>query len=216
MSLWRQQAAHAALEWVGDHRVLGIGTGRTTQCFIDELVSIRSRIDACVASSCATQAYLRARGFTVLDLNVVESIPLYIDGADEVNAVRQMIKGGGGAMTREKIIASVAECFVCIVDETKYVEHLGNFPIALEVIPMARSFVAREVVKWGGNPIYRSGVLTDNGNCILDVHHLPIADTLALEIQLNQLTGVVDNGLFAARTADRVCMAGPQGGVRMF
>ena len=205
------QAATAALSYLDDHKVVGVGTGSTVNCFIDALRAIRSRIDACVASSEDTAKRLRAAGFMVIDLNVADELPIYIDGADEINPALQMIKGGGGALTREKIIATVAKKFICIVDEKKYVKRLGEFPIAIEVIPMARSFVAREIVKLGGNPIYRQGFTTDNGNCILDVYNLEILLPENMEQTLKQLTGVVENGIFAKRHADHAIVAGVDG-----
>lgn len=207
----KEKVAHAALEYVEDHRIIGIGTGSTVNCFIDALVKLRSRIEGCVASSHATEERLRALGFPVLDLNVVDEVPIYIDGADEVNAKKEMIKGGGGALLREKILASVAKTFVCIVDESKHVTRLGAYPVAIEVLPMARSFVAREVVKLGADPVYRQGVLTDNGGILLDVYHLNLEDPLWTETTLNRLPGVLENGVFAQRRADHVLIAGEKG-----
>lgn len=206
------KAAKAALAYIDeDNLVIGIGTGSTVNYFIDELAAIRHRIDACIASSVATEARLRAAGIPVVDLNAAGDVPIYIDGADEVNAAREMIKGGGGALTREKILASVAQKFICIVDESKFVTHLGAFPIAVEVIPMARSYVARELVKLGGDPEYREGFLTDNGNVILDVYNFEITVASQLENKIKSITGVVDNGLFGNRRADIVVMAGSEG-----
>ena len=196
-----------ALDYIGDHRIIGIGTGSTVNCFIDALLPFRARIDACVSSSEQTTARLKNYGFTVLDLNVVDDVPIYIDGADECDAQFQMIKGGGGALTREKILASCAQQFICIIDENKWVYALGNFPIAVEVIPMARSFVAREIMMLGGEPIYRPGFITDNGNCILDVHNLDLTHAHQMEQTLNHIPGVVENGLFSSRTADIVLVA---------
>ena len=172
---------------------------------------MKHRIDACVASSKATEQLLRELGIPVIDLNVASHVPIYIDGADEVNSRREMIKGGGGALTREKIIATVAEKFICIVDHTKLVQHLGQFPIAVEVIPIARSFVARELVKLGGDPEYREGFITDNGNIILDVYNLNIDSAIAKEDAINMIPGVVGNGLFAKRLADQVLIAKDDG-----
>lgn len=204
----KERAALAALEYIEDTIILGVGTGSTVNCFIDVLHTVKSRIDACVASSDATAQRLRRAGFQVIDLNVASEVPLYIDGADEVNAQHQMIKGGGGALTREKIIASVATTFVCIVDESKVVQRLGQFPVAVEVLPIARSYVARQLVKLGGDPQYRESFLSDNGNIIIDVHNLSIDDPLALEAAIKNITGVLDCGIFAKRPADTVLVAG--------
>lgn len=205
-------AALEAMTYIGDNLIIGVGTGSTVNHFIDELAKIRDRIDACVASSNATEARLRAVGIPVIDLNVADDVAIYIDGADEVNARCEMIKGGGGALTREKIIASVAHQFICIVDETKFVQHLGTFPIAIEVIPMARSYVARELVKLGGDPAYRDGFITDNGNIILDVYNMPLGCLpKTLEDTINTIPGVVENGIFGSRLADKVIVAGHNG-----
>ncbi len=215
MSELKAQVAKAALAYVGDHQVIGIGTGSTVNYFIDALALIKHRIDACVASSKATQARLRAKGIPVLDLNSVGDLAIYVDGADEVNVACETIKGGGGALTREKIIATVAQQFICIVDETKLVKRLGQFPLAIEVIPMARSFVARELVKLGGDPTYREGFVTDNGNIILDVYNMNMMSPRDLEEEINLITGVVENGLFAKRLADLV-LVGTATGVDHF
>ena len=207
----KQNAAKAALTYLDDTRIIGVGTGSTVSCFIEELAKIRHRIDGCIASSKTTEMMLRAVGIPVIDLNVADDVPVYIDGADEVNARCEMIKGGGGALTREKIIASAALKFICIVDETKLVPQLGTFPIAVEVIPMARSFVARELVKLGGDPAYRHGFLTDNGNVILDVYNMNLSSPTALEQAINCITGVVENGIFGERLADIVLVARPNG-----
>lgn len=204
------KAAKAALEFVEDNMVLGIGTGSTVNCFIKELASIKHRIDACVASSRATEDLLKAAGIPVIDLNASSEMALYIDGADEVNNQGQMIKGGGGALTREKIVANVAEQFICIVDESKLVKELGDFPVAVEVIPMARSFVARQIVLLGGDPEYREGFITDNGNIILDVFNLPMQSLIDLENKINIIPGVVENGLFARRPANKIIVAAEQ------
>ena len=204
------KAAKAALQYVEDNMILGIGTGSTVNCFINELAQMKHRIDACVASSRATEELLRAAGIPVIDLNAAAELALYIDGADEVDAQGQMIKGGGGALTREKIVANVAEQFICIVDETKMVSHLGDFPLAVEVIPMARSFVARQLVLLGGDPEYREGFITDNGNIILDVYNLPMQSLVNLENSINIIPGVVENGLFARRRADKIIIASEQ------
>ena len=205
------KVAKAALEYIEDNVIVGVGTGSTVNYFINELATIKHRIDACVASSVATEKRLRALGISVIDLNVADDVTIYIDGADEVDANRQMIKGGGGALTREKIIATVASQFVCIVESHKVVKSLGQFALAVEVLPIARSFVARELVKLGGDPQYRENFITDNGNCILDVFNLPLDVPCQLEDTINVIPGVVENGLFAKRLADRVLVSGNQG-----
>lgn len=210
MNELKVKAAQAALQYIEDNTIIGIGTGSTVNCFIKELAQIKHRIDACVASSVATEALLRAEGIPVIDLNAAAELSLYIDGADEVTAQGQMIKGGGGALTREKIVAHVAEHFICIVDETKLVSQLGSFPVAVEVIPMARSFVARQLVGLGGDPEYREGFITDNGNIILDVFNLPMDSLVELENNIKIIPGVVDNGLFARRMADTILVASQQ------
>lgn len=211
MSALKIKAAKAALAYVQDDMVVGVGTGSTVNFFIKELATIKHKIDACVASSKATEALLRAEGIPVIDLNSVQDLSIYIDGADEVNVRGETIKGGGGALTREKIVANVAQQFICIVDESKVVNHLGAFPVAVEVIPMARSFVARELVKLGGDPEYREGFITDNGNIILDVFNLTITTPVSLEDSINIIPGVVENGLFAHRLADKVLVAATDG-----
>ncbi|CEG55601.1 ribose-5-phosphate isomerase RpiA [Legionella fallonii] len=211
MSELKIKAAQAALAYVEDDMVIGVGTGSTVNFFIKELATIKHRIDACVSSSKATEALLRAAGIPVIDLNSVSELPVYIDGADEVNQYGEMIKGGGGALTREKIVASVAKQFICIVDESKVVTQLGKFPVAVEVIPMARSYVARQIVRLGGDPEYREGFVTDNGNIILDVYNLSIDMPQSLEERMKAITGVVDNGLFAHRVADTVLVASADG-----
>jgi len=207
----KKRAAEAALQYVKDDMIIGVGTGSTVNYFIEALASMKNRIEACVASSKATEALLKAAYIPVLDLNVVSELPLYVDGADEVMATGDMIKGGGGAATREKIIAQVARQFVCIVDESKVVKRLGQFPLAVEVLPLARSLVARELVKLGGDPEYREGFVTDNGNIILDVYNLQINTPMQLENTINCLPGVVDNGLFANRKADKVLVGNDSG-----
>lgn len=207
----KMMVAAAALQFVEEDMVLGVGTGSTVNYLIAELKKIRHKIDACVASSKATEALLREAHFPVVDLNAVNGIDLYIDGADEVNAEGVMIKGGGGALTREKIVATAAKQFICIVDESKVIKRLGEFPVAVEVLPMARSMVAREIVKLGGDPQYREGFLTDNGNIILDVYNLEINTPIALEEQFKLMTGVVDSGLFAKRVADKVLVGTDHG-----
>jgi ribose 5-phosphate isomerase A len=208
----KQAAARAAIAHVPDGCVLGVGTGSTANAFIAALAPIRSRIEAAVASSEATAKRLKEIGVPVVELNSVGELPVYVDGADEVTRHLAMVKGGGGALTREKIVAAVARKFVCIADESKRVDVLGRFPLPVEVIPMARSYVARELVKLGGQPGWRQGFVTDNGNVILDVRGLSITDPAALEGAINQITGVVTNGLFARRGAD-VLLLGTASGV---
>jgi ribose 5-phosphate isomerase A len=208
---YKRAAARAALDFVQVGATIGVGTGSTTNLFIDALAEIKHRIDGAVASSDATAKRLKERGIPVYDLNSVDEVSVYIDGADETNRHRQLIKGGGGALTREKIVAAVAKKFVCIADETKLVDILGKFPLPIEVIPMARSYVARELRARGGNPFWRDGFVTDNGNYILDVHNLEIMEPARLESELNQITGIVTNGLFARRPADVVLLGTGQG-----
>jgi ribose 5-phosphate isomerase A len=210
----KAQVAVAALEFVPDDVIVGVGTGSTANFFIDALAQRKARIRATVASSEATAERLRKHGLTVLELNAVEDLPVYIDGADEITARFAMIKGGGGALTREKIVAAVAKRFICIADESKLVATLGRYPLPVEVIPMARAFVARELIKRGGEPRLRAGFTTDNGNQILDVHGLTITEPERLEADLNQIAGVVTNGLFALRGAD-VLLLGTAQGVRI-
>lgn len=211
MSELKMRAAKAAMAFIEDDMIIGVGTGSTVNFFIRELALIKHRIDACVASSKATESLLREAGIPLIDLNSVHELPIYIDGADEVNECGETIKGGGGALTREKIVANVAQKFVCIVDESKIVTRLGTFPVAVEVIPMARSFVARQLVKLGGDPEYREGVVTDNGNIILDVYNLTITTPMALEDSINLIPGVVENGIFAHRLADKILVASADG-----
>ena len=206
-------AARAALQFIEEEMIVGIGSGSTVNHLIDEIASRRLRLRGAVSSSEASTARLRAAGIEVLDLNRTGDLELYIDGADETDAHRRLIKGGGAALTREKIVAAASRRFVCIVDESKQVDVLGRFPLPVEVIPMARSYVARQLVKLGGQPVWRENVLTDNGNQILDVHGLRILDPPALEGAINDIAGVVTVGLFAKRTADVVLIGGP-GGVR--
>jgi len=203
----------AALNYVERGTIVGVGTGSTAAHFIDALGSIKNEIEGAVSSSEASTLRLKSLGIPVFDLNEVDSLSVYVDGADEINSAMQMIKGGGAALTREKIIAAVAKKFVCIADESKQVDVLGKFPLPVEVIPMARSFVARELVKLGGLPEYRQQVVTDNGNVILDVHNLKILDAVALEKAINALPGVVTVGLFATRGAD-VALIGTANGVK--
>lgn len=201
----------AALEFVKPGTIVGVGTGSTAAHFIDALGSIKHQIEGAVSSSDASTAKLKSLGIHVFDTNEVDSLDVYVDGADEINGHMQMIKGGGAALTREKIIAAIARQFICIVDSTKQVDVLGKFPLPVEVIPMARSYVARELVKLGGLPEYRQNVLTDNGNVILDVHNLDILDAIALENKINGIAGVVTVGLFANRGADVALVGTPDG-----
>ena len=209
----KRAVAHAALDYVVEGKIVGVGTGSTARLFIDALAGMKDRIVGAVASSEDTRQRLEAHGIKVFDLNEVTDLPVYIDGADEINAEMHMIKGGGAALTREKIVAAVAQKFVCIVDGSKCVEVLGNFPLPVEVIPMASAHVAREIAQLGGTPVLREGVVTDNGNLIIDVRGLQILDPVDLETRLNQIVGIVTNGLFAARPAD-VCLIGTPEGVR--
>ncbi|TCT20112.1 ribose-5-phosphate isomerase RpiA [Thiobaca trueperi] len=206
----KKQAAEAALGYV-EGGVIGVGTGSTVNHFIDALATIRGRIEGAVSSSEASTARLKQHGIPVLDLNGVGELSLYVDGADESNDRLQLIKGGGGALTREKIVAAASRQFVCIADESKLVEVLGRFPLPVEVIPMARSYVARELVQLGGTPVWRDGFVTDNGNLILDVQHLEITDPRQLEQQINMIAGVVTVGLFAHRPADVLILGTPHG-----
>ncbi len=203
----KQAAAAKAIQFIENDMVVGVGTGSTVNFFIDELANIKGRIEGAVASSNATKERLKAHGIPVLDLNGVNRIPIYVDGADEFNDYLSLIKGGGGALTGEKIVAASAEKFIAIVDQRKKVDVLGQFPVAVEVIPMARGYVARELVKLGGDPEYREGFVSDYGNIILDVHNLNITEPMALEEKINNITGVVCNGIFATRGADIVLMA---------
>src|SRR5437868_5923151 len=210
----KRAAAHEALKHVVAGAWLGVGSGSTANHFIDALASMRHRIKGAVASSVKTADRLKSHGIDVEDLNNVDDVPVYIDGADEVTQHGPMIKGGGGALTREKIVAAVARKFICIVDQSKLVDVLGNFPLPIEVIPLARSYVARELVKLGGHPARRMGFITDNGNVILDVSGMSIIDPVALEAKINQLAGVVTVGLFARRGAD-IILLGTDAGVRV-
>ena len=203
----KQAVARAAIEYVEYDDIIGVGTGSTVDYFIEYLKPLKNKISGTVASSISTKEKLEANGIRVLDLNEVSDIPIYIDGADEVNPNLQLIKGGGGALTREKIIAGASQKFLCIVDESKLVDVLGKFPLPLEVLPMARSFVAREIIKIKGMPVWREGLITDNGNIILDINHLDIIEPIKLEKELNQIPGVVTVGLFAARGADKVLVS---------
>lgn len=207
----KREAARAAIAFVPENAVIGVGTGSTANYFIAELEKMKSRIEGAVASSEATAERLRAAGIEVVDVNSVSELPVYVDGADEINRQLHMIKGGGGALTREKIVAAVARQFVCIADDSKLVDVLGRFPLPVEVIPMARAHVARELARLGGAPEVRTGFTTDNGNLILDVRGLSIDNPVALEGEINQIAGVVTNGLFARRAADVALIAGEQG-----
>jgi ribose 5-phosphate isomerase A len=200
--LKKQQAAEAALEHVREGTVIGVGTGSTVNFFIEGLAAMRGRVAGAVSSSDASTQRLKARGIPVLDLNSTGDLELYVDGADEATRSLHLIKGGGAALTREKIVAAASRRFICIVDDLKLVDRLGRFPLPIEVIPMARSFVARQVVRLGGQPAWREGVVTDNGNHILDVRGLDIPDPVGLESELNQIPGIVTVGLFAIRPAD--------------
>ena len=209
----KRAVAQAAIQHVPAGCIVGVGTGSTANYFIEELARIKHKIEGAVASSEATAQRLRSHGIEVMDLNSVNELPLYVDGADEVTEHLHMIKGGGGALTREKIVAAVARKFVCVADQNKLVAVLGEFPLPVEVIPMARSYVAREIARLGGQPILRQGFTTDNGNVILDVRGLQILNPVELETALNQITGVVTNGLFARRGAD-VLLLGTDSGIR--
>ena len=204
-------AAEAALDYLEVGSVVGVGTGSTVNHFIDALAKVKGKIDGAVSSSEASTKRLRQHGIEVLDLNAAGELGLYVDGADEATRHLHLIKGGGGALTREKIVAAASRRFVCIADESKLVDVLGAFPLPVEVIPMARSYVARELLARGGQPVLREGFVTDNGNVILDVHHLEILDPVALEGELNQIVGVVTNGLFARRPADVLLLGGDAG-----
>jgi ribose 5-phosphate isomerase A len=207
----KQKVAEAALEYVKGYSILGIGTGSTTRLFINCLADLKSRIEGAVSSSNASTDQLMSLGIPVLELNDVGTLDVYVDGADEIDPRKKLIKGGGAALTREKIIAGASRKFVCIADESKCVGVLGKFPLPVEVIPMARSFVARELVKLGGQPVWRESCLTDNGGHILDVHNLSIVDPVALEKEINNIPGVITNGIFGIRAADVVLVGGKDG-----
>ncbi|MDH3377142.1 MAG: ribose-5-phosphate isomerase RpiA [Gammaproteobacteria bacterium] len=211
----KQAAAEAAVDYIEVGDVVGVGTGSTVNYFIDALARHKGKIDGAVASSVATAELLQGYGIAVLDMNRVGELPLYVDGADEANRHRYLIKGGGGALTREKIVAEASRKFVCIIDQSKLVDVLGAYPLPIEVIPMAQSMVARRIVKLGGQPSIRDRFITDNGNLILDVRNLDLTNPPEIESQLNQIPGVVTNGLFARRAADVVLVAGA-GGVESF
>lgn len=211
MSELKRMAAKAAMEFIEPDSMIGIGTGSTVNFFIQELASQKANIDACVCSSKASAALVRSQGIPVVDLNAATEIFVYIDSADEVTAEGMMIKGGGGALTGEKIVAQASKKFICIVDESKLVSHLGAFPVAVEVLPMARSLVGRQLVQLGGDPEYREGFVTDNGNIILDVFNMDFTNPGLLEEKINSIPGVVDNGIFAHRQADILLVASNQG-----
>ena len=212
----KQTVAQAAVDYtlskIEDDSIVGIGTGSTANCFIDLIAQHKHHFQGTVASSEASAEKLRGHGIEVFELNAVQEVTIYIDGADEANPRLELIKGGGAALTREKIVTAVAKEFVCIADESKWVDYLGTFPLPVEVIPMARSHVARELVKLGGDPVWRENVVTDNGNLIIDVHHLyPMGSACEMEEKINQITGVVTNGLFAIKPADILFLATQQG-----
>jgi len=209
----KKQAAYAALEHIDTNGIVGVGTGSTVNHFIDALATIKHKIEGAVSSSIVSTQRLEAHGIQVFDLNDAGQIAVYVDGADESNHNLQLIKGGGGALTREKIIAAASDKFVCIADESKLVDILGTFPLPVEVVPMARSYVAREIVKMGGQPVYREGFITDNSNVILDVHGWEIMEPIKLEKELNNIVVVVSNGLFAMRPAD-VLLLGSESGTK--
>lgn len=207
----KKAAGWAALKYVEKDTIVGVGTGSTVNHFIDALATMKADIEGAVSSSEASTQKMKALGIPVYDLNSVDELSVYVDGADEINAHMDMIKGGGAALTREKIVAAVAGKFICIVDNTKQVDILGEFPLPVEVIPMARSYVARQLVKLGGDPVYREGVVTDNGNIIIDVYNMKIINPKELEDQINRIVGVVTNGLFANRGADILLIGTPDG-----
>ncbi len=207
----KMMAAEAALEQIQNGEIVGVGTGSTTDCFIDALARIKGRIDGSVSSSEVTTARLRAHGIPVWELNEVGPLRIYVDGADEATRHRHLIKGAGGALTREKIIAEASTTFICIASDHKLVERLGTFPLPVEVVPMARSQVARALARMGGEPVWRNGFITDNHNLILDIHHLDLSNPVAMEEEINQIPGVVTVGLFARRGADMLLLGGTQG-----
>jgi ribose 5-phosphate isomerase A len=207
----KRAVAQAAIDYVPNDCIVGVGTGSTANFFIDELAKIKHKIRGAVASSEASTKRLQGHGIEVLSLNDAGDLPVYVDGADEITRHMHMVKGGGGALTREKIVAAASKKFICVCDQSKLVDVLGKFPLPIEVIPMARSYIARELVKLGGQPKLREGFITDNGNLILDVHNLQIMNPVELETTLNQLAGVVTNGLFARRAADVLLLGTPDG-----
>lgn len=211
----KQLVAEAAIEYIEWDWVVGVGTGSTANLFIDELAKMKGKIDGTVASSEASAERLRGHGIRVLELDQVSELPIYVDGADEATKHLHLIKGGGAALTREKIVAAASDKFICIADDSKLVDMLGEFPLPIEVIPMARSYVSRQMVKLGGLPEYRQGVITDNGNQIIDVRNLQISNPVELERTINQIAGVVTNGLFAQRGADVLLLGGENGVTRL-
>ena len=204
----KQRVAEAAIEYIEWDWIIGVGTGSTANCFIDELAKLKNKIDGAVASSEASAKRLSEHGIKVFDLNQVSELPIYVDGADEATEHLHLIKGGGAALTREKIVAAASDKFICIADDSKLVDTLGAFPLPIEVIPMAQSYIGRELVKLGGRPVLREGVITDNGNIIIDVHDLTILNPVELEIKINSFAGVVTNGIFAERPTDVLLLAG--------
>ena len=210
----KRNAAKAAIDYIKNSAVIGVGTGSTVNFFIEELAKNKGHIDGVVSSSVATENLLREHNIPLIALNSVIELPVYIDGADEATKNKHLIKGGGGALTREKIVAAASKQFICIIDDTKLVPLLGNFPLPIEVIPMAQSYVAREIIKLGGQPELRQDFITDNGNVILDIHNLNIENPSELENKLNQITGVVTNGLFAKRPADVLIVASDNGVIK--
>ena len=210
----KRNAAKAAIDYIKNSAVIGVGTGSTVNFFIEELAKNKGHIDGVVSSSVATENLLREHNIPLIALNSVIELPVYIDGADEATKNKHLIKGGGGALTREKIVAAASKQFICIIDDTKLVPLLGNFPLPIEVIPMAQSYVAREITKLGGQPELRQDFITDNGNVILDIHNLKIENPSELENKLNQITGVVTNGLFAKRPADVLIIASDNGVIK--
>lgn len=211
----KKVAGEYAIRYIEDDMIVGIGTGSTVKYFIDKLATIKNKIRGAVSSSQQTTGLLKQYGIPMFDLNSAGPLDIYIDGADEINHSLEMIKGGGAALTQEKIIAASSNKFICIADESKYVMKLGHFPLPVEVIPMARSYVAREIVKLGGAPNWREGIVTDNGNYILDVHNLDILEPIALEEKLNNIVGVVTNGLFATRGANELVLAKSNGSIEV-
>jgi ribose 5-phosphate isomerase A len=207
----KKAAAEAAIQYIEDDSIVGVGTGSTVNYFIDFLAEIKQRIEGAVSSSLASEERLKKHNIPVVNLNQVNDLPIYVDGADESTHNLHLIKGGGGALTREKIVCAVSKKFICIVDDSKVVDVLGKFPLPVEVIPMAQSYVAREIIKLGGQPVLREGFTTDNGNIIIDIHNLRILDPMEMELSLNQITGVVTNGLFAQRPANILIVASSSG-----
>ena len=211
----KKLVASAAIDYIQPGMVVGVGTGSTVNYFIDELVKIKSKVGLTISSSNESTARLKSHGFEVVDLNYPSKVDIYIDGADEANKHRELIKGGGAALTREKICRVASEKFICIIDQSKLVPQLGKFPLPIEVIPMARSYVTMQLIKLGGQPVYREGVVTDNGNIIIDIHNLMIDNPLKLEQHINQITGVVCNGIFAVNPADILLIANEKGQINI-